>query len=59
MTIRKSIDGEKTSNIIQSVMMSISSIEHSGIITVVRLNSATKNKSTYQRYAHYVNSTLT
>lgn len=51
MTIRKSEDGEKTLNIIQSVTMYISNIEHSEIITVARLSSATKNKSTYQRYA--------
>jgi len=59
MTIMKSEDGEKTLNIIQSVTMYISSIEHSETITVARLSSATKNKSTYQKICAYVNSTLT
>lgn len=49
MTIRKNADGEKTLNIIQSVMMSISFIERLKMVMVVRLNSATKNKSTYQK----------
>lgn len=59
MTIRKSEDGEKTLSIIQSVMMYLSSIEHLETITVARLSSATKNKSTYQKICAYVNLTLT
>lgn len=51
MTIRKSEDGEKTLSIIQSVTMYISSIERLEMVMVARLSSATKNKSTYQRYA--------